>query len=742
MKSQQLRQLLDSLSLDEKIGQLVQLSGEFYQAQNIATGPQKSLGITQNMVDLSGSVLNVTGAEQVKRVQEEHLKKGKHPIPLLFMADIIYGYHTVYPIPLGIGATWDPKLVEEAYHNTADEASASGVDVTFAPMLDLVRDPRWGRVLESTGEDAMLNSHFARAMVNGLQKDLPNGRGLAACIKHFAGYGAAEGGREYNSADISLPNLKQNYLPAYRAAVDAGAKMVMASLSTLNGVPGTGDQWLIDDMLRKQWGFDGVVISDYASIQELVDHGFAQDREDAARLAITAGVDIDMKSPCYANGLEQLLNKGRISEEKINQAVWRVLSLKNDLGLFENPFRGASIERESHSILSSDKRAVARKMSQEAIVLLKNEDEILPLAKQSNKKIAVIGPYADEADLIGLWAVHADRHDTVTLADGIKEKLNDSYYSISKGTDILRDKKFFDQFGTAEESVKRSISSNEEEMKQRQKSLKNAAKSDIIIFACGEHPLQSSEAGSRVLLRLPQNQVDLFNELVELQKPIITIVFSGRPLVLTDLVSKSSALVQAWFPGTEGGHALADILFGDYNPSGRLSMSMPYIEGQLPMHYDHLSTGRSEETSQHNSRFVSRYVDSPSKPLFPFGFGLSYGELVYSKLVIERSQLKLGETVESYVTINNIGNYNRYEVVQIYFHDDVASVAQPVKRLVDFKRVFIKAGETKQVKFSIPINQLGFYDRKGNYQLEPGTFTFFAGSDSMAMLSEQIELIQ
>ncbi len=740
MENQQLKKLLDSLSLEEKIGQLIQLTGEFYQAQNITTGPQQKLGITQQMVDLSGSVLNVTGAEQVKRVQEEHLKKSKHPIPLLFMADIIYGYRTVYPIPLGIGATWDPELVETAYRNTADEATASGVDVTFAPMLDLVRDPRWGRVLESTGEDARLNSRFARAMVTGLQQELSSGGGLIACIKHFAGYGAVEAGREYNSADISLASLKQDYLPAYRAAVDAGAKMVMASLSTLNGVPSTGDQWLLDEVLRTKWGFAGVVISDYASIQELVNHGFARDSNDAARLAINAGVDIDMKSPCYANGLKQLLNQGRISEEKVNQAAWRVLRLKNDLGLFENPFRTASVEREKHSLLSPDKLNVARKLSQEAVVLLKNQDEVLPLSKQGKKKVAVIGPYADQADLVGLWALHANRNDTTTLADGIKEKLATTNYTIAKGTDMLRDKAFFEQFGTQAESASQSISSDKTETKQRQQALADAAKADVIIFACGEHPLQSSEAGSRTLLRLPQNQMELFTELVKLNKPVITIIFSGRPLVLTDVVSQSSAVLQAWFPGTEGGHALADILFGDCNPSGHLSMSMPYIEGQLPMHYDHLSTGRPEATSQHHSRFVSRYIDAPTQPLFPFGFGLSYGKVTYDRLVLDESKIRFAQTMTGSVTLHNIGDWDRDEVVQIYFHDDVASVTQPVKRLIDFKRVPIKAGETKKVSFRIPGKELGFYDRQGIYQLEPGMFTLFAGANSTTTLSTKVEL--
>lgn len=741
MERRLLKKLLDSLSLQEKIGQLLQLSGDFYQAETITTGPQQKLGITQQMVDLSGSVLNVTGAAQVRRVQEEHLKKGKHPIPLLFMADIIYGYRTVYPIPLGIGATWDPQLVEQAYRNTADEASASGADVTFAPMLDLVRDPRWGRVLESTGEDAFLNSRFAEAMVHGLQQDLDSGRGLVACIKHFAGYGAVEAGREYNASDIPLNSLFQNYLPAYHAAVNAGAKMVMASLSTLNGVPSTGDKWLLDDLLRRQWGFDGIVISDYASIQELVQHGFAQDNDDAARVAIEAGVDIDMKSPCYANGLSNLLDEGRISEDKITQAAWRVLSLKNDLGLFEDPFRGASVEHQSRSLLSQDKREVARQVSREAIVLLKNQHAVLPLSKHNSQKVAVIGPYANNTDLVGLWAVHAKRGDTVTLAEGIKEKLTSGNYTVAKGTDVLRDVEFFKRFGTPEESASRLISSDETERQQRQQALKNAEDADVIIFACGEHPLQSSEAGSRVLLRLPKNQMALFAELVKLHKPIVTIVFSGRPLVLTDIVSESAAVLQAWFPGTEGGHALADILFGDYNPSGRLSMSLPYIEGQLPMHYDHLSTGRPEKTSQHHSRFVSRYLDAPTEPLFPFGFGLSYGQVDYQKLALENQTVELGATVNGFVEVSNVGQWDRDEVVQLYFHDDVASIAQPVKRLIDFKRVHIKAGETKRVPFSIPSDKLGFYDREGKYRIEPGMFSLFAGSDSTAALVEKFELL-
>lgn len=407
MQLKKLKKLLTELTVTEKVGQLIQLSGEFFESSNdIIVGPEQKLGISSEIVNLSGSVLNVAGAEKARKIQDRYMAKSKHHIPLLFMADIIYGYKTIYPIPLGLGATWNIPLIRDAYQNTASEAKASGVQVAFAPMVDLVRDPRWGRVLESTGEDPYLNSQFASSMVEGLQSGLNKGKGIASCIKHFAAYGAAESGKEYNTTDMSEYRLRNQYLPSYKAAVDSGVKMVMTSFNSLNGIPATANEWLMKKVLREEWGFDGVLISDYAAVSELVAHGIAEDNRMATQQALKATVDIDMKSPCYANELKPLLEDGSISEEKLNEAVWRVLKLKNDLGLFEDPYRGASEHAEQHELVSEKRRELARKVADRAMVLLKNKNKVLPLNK--DQKIALIGPYADSQELIGLWAVHGN----------------------------------------------------------------------------------------------------------------------------------------------------------------------------------------------------------------------------------------------------------------------------------------------------------------------------------------------
>ncbi len=730
MKKKELLSLFNSLTLEEKIGQLVQLSGEFYDAQNISLGPQQKLGITKRTVDLSGSVLNVTGASTVQKIQEEHLKKSNHPIPLLFMSDVIYGYKTVYPIPLGIGATWNPKLIEKAYKDIAEEANVSGVNATFAPMVDLVRDARWGRVLESTGEDPYLNSKFAASMVHGFQSDLANGKGIVSCVKHFAAYGAVEAGRDYNSVDISVSNLYQNYLPSYKAAVDAGAKMVMASLTSLNGVPSTGDKWLLNDILRKKWGFKGILISDYASIYELIKHGFAADEKEASQKAINAGMDIDMKSPCYANSLSSLVEEGRLSVNKIDTASWRVLSLKNELGLFEDPFRGCSSELEKKKTLTPAKRKLAREVSRESLVLLKNEDQLLPLTPHGKEKIAVIGPYGNEKELLGLWAVHGDRDKTVTVLEGMSKYVDMRNLTYKKGTDIVRDLKLLKLSKVSGNSSGVRISNEKVEKKNHDAALKSAEEADIIVFVCGEHPVQSGEAGSRTKLRLPENQMKLLEELSKLNKPIISLIISGRPLVLKEVARYSQAMVQAWFPGTEGGNAIADVLFGSYNPSGRLSMSMPYDEGQVPIYYNHLSTGRPQHGSQHSGRFVSRYIDTQTEPLYPFGYGLSYGSVSYSNFTLSSEILNMNEQIVASVTVANTGDVVRHETVQLYVRDVVASVVQPVKRLIDFKKIDLNPGQKKEVKFILQADKLGFFDRQGTFLIEPGKFDLFIGNNS------------
>ncbi len=728
------------MSLEEKIGQMVQLSGEFFNNDdNVVTGPRKKLGISKKQVFLAGSVLNVVGAKKTHQLQEEYLKHSPHKIPLLFMSDIIYGLKTVYPIPLGMGATWNPSLIEKAYQNTAAEAYASGNQVSFAPMVDLVHDARWGRVLESTGEDPYLNSLFAASMVKGFQKDLGKNRGIASCIKHFAAYGAVESGREYNSVDMSERRLKQEYLPSYKAAVDAGVEMVMASFNTLNGIPATGNKWLLKNILREEWGFNGILISDYAAINELVAHGFAESQQQAAKLAVEATVDIDMQSSAYVNELKSLIENGLLNVEKINDAVWRVLLLKNKLGLFEDPYRGANEKIEEKSLLTPKKRQLAREVADKAIVLLKNKDDLLPLNKHSS--VALIGPYADEHELLGLWAVHGDRKESVTINQAFSEVIESKHLSVAKGTNILDDRTMLKGFGLSDESIDKMLLTDTQKETEHEKAISAAKKSDVVVMAVGEHTLESGEAGSRTDITLPYQQKQLIHDIANLGKKIVLVLISGRPLVLTDVINDVDAVIEAWFPGTEGGHAIADVVFGDVNPSGRLSMTFPYNVGQEPIYYNELSTGRSVKTSKHSSRFMSRYIDAPVTPLFPFGYGLSYHRAIYSNLNVNKNKFSSDESIKATVDIENNSYYSGIETVQLYIQDMFASVVQPEKNLKAFQQIYLSAHEKRRVTFTINVEMLKFYNTNLDYIAEPGDFKLYIGKNSQDVLETNFTLL-
>ncbi|MDF7682980.1 beta-glucosidase BglX [Lactobacillus sp. ESL0679] len=739
MKQERLEKLLNEMSLSEKIGQLIQLSGDFFKSKDISFGPIQKLGIPDKLVDLSGSIMNVTGAAETQRLQKQQMAKQPHHIPVLFMSDVIYGFKTIFPIPVGLGATWNPELIKEAFKVAANEAAVSGNQVCFAPMVDVTHDPRWGRTLESPGEDPYLNSCFAKAMVEGLQEQLPNKKGQVACVKHYAAYGAVEAGLEYNLADMSMSNLFQNYLPPYKAAVKAGCKMVMASLNTLNGVPATANKWLLTDLLKKQWGFNGVIISDYASVYELIKHGFAADEEDAAFKALDAGIDIDMKSPVYANGLQKLVENGKLSITKINEACMRILQLKNDLGLFENPYFGSSEIEEHEYTLSDDNRKLARKVADEAIVLLKNNHQVLPLS--SNEKVALIGPYGDEKSLIGMWAVHGDIKDCVTIKAALSSILGTNL-GYAQGTDITRDKQMLAGLGFLnEERISRIVSDDETENQNHQAALSLAKKAETIILAVGENVFESGEAGSKTNLHLPKNQVKLIKDIHNLGKKIVLVVISGRPLVLTDVIQDVDAVVESWFPGTEGGNAIADVLFGKVSPSGRLSTTFPFTEGQEPLYYSHLSTGRPQKGSQHVGRFVSRYIDAPNEPLFPFGYGLSYADVKYSDLQIESDALNESDNLRLSIKLVNDSQWSQKETVQVYFHDDVASIVQPVKRLVSFKKVTVPAKTSVRVTFSIPATDFSFFDNTGHPKLEKGSFHLFIGPNSNDVITKEFQII-
>lgn len=721
-KKVDIKKLLQSMTLKEKIGQLVQLAPFLFKdsAKGIVTGPMEWLGIKDSDVWNAGSVLGTAGAEETIEIQKMYLERNQKKIPLMFMADIIHGYRTIFPIPLALGCTWDEKLVEKAARVSAIEASAGGVHVTFSPMVDLVRDPRWGRVMESTGEDPYLNSVMARAFVRGYQGDDISKEGnIASCVKHFAAYGAVEGGREYNTVDISERMLREFYLPAYKAAIDEGCKMVMTSFNTVNSIPSSGNKWLLRGILRGEWGFDGVTISDWGAIKELIPHGVAEDEKEAAEKAIKAGVDIDMMTGCYAKNLEKLVKEGKVGEKLIDEAVYRILKLKEELGLFENPFKGADKEKEKQIVLCDEHRRIAREVAAASVVLLKNQD-VLPFDKNI-RKLAIIGPYSDEHAILGPWSWQGKWEESVSLKEGIANKIGESKVLVAKGCEIE---------GESDSQFKKSL----------RQALKAANEADIIVLALGEHYDMSGEARSRAFITLPGRQEELAREIIKLGKPTVVVLFNGRPLEIRELYNIAPAILEAWFPGTEGGNAIADILFGDKNPSAKLTMSFPYTVGQIPVYYNHFNTGRPKPSEDSTERFCSHYIDIPNAPLLPFGFGLSYTEFKYSKVKLDKKVLTQDSVIKASVKVKNVGRYPGDEIVQLYIRDMVASVVRPVKELKGFKKIHLEVGEEKEVVFEIREEMLRFHNENMEYVSEKGKFQLMIGPNSKDVQTVEFEL--
>lgn len=741
MEKQQLKELLSDMSLQEKIDQMLQIMGRFYQMDSnaVLTGPALQLGLKKNDINMAGSILGTCGAEELKQIQEIYMKKQPHHIPMLFMMDIIHGMKTVFPMPLAMGASFEPELAQRCAQAAAKEAAYSGIHVVFSPMVDLVRDARWGRVMESTGEDTYLNSRMAEAQVRGFQGENMQEEGnVCACIKHFAGYGAAVAGREYNAVELSERTLRQYYLPAYRAGIDAGAGMVMTSFNTIDNIPATVNKWLMRDVLRKEMGFDGVLISDFSAILETVAHGYSTNRADAAKKALEAGVDIDMMTNCYSENLAELVERGIVQESLVDECVWRILKLKNKLGLFENPYKDANEDKASKVILCEEHKALAREAVSKSCVLLKNDD-ILPI--DTRKKVAFIGPYTYSKKIMSSWAIAGDSKDCVNIEEAAREVFDITRTSYHMGTQIVGNNVQFTGFSTQGRTVTPNDEVWDEKTSQEkfEEALKAAKEADIVVLSIGESYLQSGEACSRGFLDIPEIQMTLFRKVAEVNPNIVVVLFNGRPLDLREISETAKAVLVAWLPGTEGGHGIVDILIGKVNPSGRLPMSFPYCVGQCPVFYNELSTGRPYQKGE-TSRYLSKYLDIPNEPLYPFGYGLSYSKFEISPVKLDEVELREKDAITASVKVKNAGELPGTEVVQLYIQDVSASVAQPVKELKGFEKVTLKAGKEIEVSFRIDETMLSFTREDGTFGCEPGWFRVWIGNSSETVNSAEFQI--
>ena len=721
MEKRELINLVNEMSITEKAMQMTQLvSGLICHTQlGNLTGPFREWSFTDEELELTGTVLGSHGAEYVKKVQKEFLEKSERKIPLIFMDDVIHGYSTIFPVPLAQGCSFNPKLVEEAAYATAKEASAAGVHVTFSPMADLVRDPRWGRVMESPGEDSYLAGEVAAAMVRGYQgEDIAAKDRIATCVKHFAGYGQPEGGREYNTVDMSRGVLRDFYLPAYKRAIDAGAAMIMASFNTVERVPASCSKYLLRDILRRDWGFNGVVISDYSAMDEIMNHCVAEDAYEAGEKCLKAGMDIEMMSGVYVKSLEQLVQDGAVTMAEIDECVLRILELKQKLGLFENPYKGADAELEKKLCCCEEHRSIARKLAAESMVLLKNEG-VLPL--KENQKIGLAGPFAATGEILGGWHCVGKKEDSVTVEKGMRVVLGDGLATSMLTAFVHGEKDVPDEAALAAEQLKDC---------------------EICVVAVGEPEWETGEATSKTVLTLTPNQKKLIDTLKAAGKKIVTLLFTGRPMEIASIVEVSDAVLQVWFPGTEGGNAVADILFGKVNPSGRLSMSFPQNVGQIPVYYNCYNTGRPYAQDW----CTSKYLDCPNAPLYPFGYGLSYTSFDYSALEVQAAGEKNGVKAHSFdngslkasVFVKNEGAMPGETVVQLYIRDISASVVRPVKELKGFQKIALQPGEETRVEFIITKEMLSFYDNDENFIFEKGMFDIMIGQHSGDVLTEKI----
>lgn len=716
-----LDKLLSQMTLSEKIGQLnLYNANVFIESQAGITGPLVNAGLTPDDLYRVGSIHNYNNAEEMITLQEAHLKGDRNKIPMLFLMDVIHGYKTIYPIPLGLGCSFDPELVEECSRMAAREAAAGGVFVNYAPMVDYCRDARWGRIMETCSEDTGLNCIMGAAQVKGYRGEgLDRDDTLASCVKHFAAYGGAEAGRDYNTVELSEHILREFYLPAYKACIDAGADMIMPSFNSLNGVPATANSWLLNTILRDEWGFEGVVVTDYNAISELMVHGVAENGKQAAELAFNCGNHIDMVSSNYLKYLEELVKEGKITEEEIDNAVMRVLKLKQKLGLFEDPYRAASPEKERSICLTPEHRAIARRAATESAVLLKN-DGVLPFSKKI-KKIALIGPYADNNKLLSWWRCHGENDDTVTVKQGVEKMLD--------GAEIICVR------GCGNECGDTDITGFEA-------AVDAAKQADAVVLCIGEHGEYCGEGNSRATLGLPGVQLELATKVMAANHNTAVLLFTGRPLAITELDQEAPAIINMWHPGTEGGNAAAELLFGKANPCGKLSVTFPKEVGQCPIYYNHANTGRPK-TKADGVREINRsnYIDCGNLPLYSFGHGLSYSNFVYENMSISKLNMNKNETVTVSVTIYNDSNVAGKETVQLYIRDKIASNVRPIQQLAAFKKVSFDAFERKTISFAINEEMLRFWNNENKLVSETGEFEVFTGYADHKYFSENFRLI-
>ncbi|MCH1624357.1 glycoside hydrolase family 3 N-terminal domain-containing protein [Ferdinandcohnia quinoae] len=712
---EEIDKLLNKMTLTEKIGQMSQCqASQFSFGGEVDSDPPEQL-IAEGK---AGSVLGAFDIHKVFELQKIAVEKSRLGIPLFFNADVIHGYQTIFPVPLAWSSSWDMEAVKRACAISAKEAAASGITYNHGPMVDVTRDPRWGRVVEGAGEDPYLGSLMASAMVEGFQgESLANEETLIACLKHFVAYGAAEGGRDYNTVDISEGTMRNVYLPPFIAGLKANAASVMNAFNIFQGIPVAGNKSLMQDLLRDELGFDGMVITDYGSIDELVIHGIAKDNKEAAKLAVDAALDIEMVTTSYSKHLPSLIGEGRVNEEQLDEAVRRILYYKYKIGIMDDPFRYIRPDFEEKYHYCNEHLEESRELAKKSIVLLKN-DGVLPFQKDHGK-VAIIGPFANSKDLLGPWQFSKYGNETITLLDGIIGKVHHrSKLLHAEGCKVDNE-----IVGGFEEAVRL------------------AQQAEVIILALGESSGMSGEAASRMSLELPSIQKQLAEEIVKLGKPTILVLTNGRPLVLDWFDKNMNAIVETWFLGSQAGHAIADVLYGDYNPAGKLTMSFPYTTGQVPVYYNHYTTGRPLTTMNQQEKFISKYLDGPNEPLYPFGYGLNYTTFSYSEIELTKKVMSRNESISASVTIINTGNFAGEEVVQLYIQDLYGSVVRPVKELKGFKKIYLQSGESMEVTFTITENDLKYFAADNSYKAETGEFKLYIGTNSRDVKEVGFELI-